>query len=155
MNSNEVELEKIMVKYGKENLDTQLILTDKHLVFEQEKGLFKKKLKPVYILALDDIKMYKNEVKIEQKNKLVTMQTKDKDVSFTCDSIIDARKIMEKIIDIKTDSSVFDRATDKAKEVITKAVTVAGLVGTAAVAVTKNKKTILKGVSTLTSLFKK
>lgn len=155
MSNNEVELEKIMVKYGKDNLDTQLILTDKHLVFEQEKGLFKKKLRPVYILALDDIKMYKNEVKIEQKNKLVTMQTKDKDVSFTCDSIIDARKIMEKIIDIKTDSSVFDRATDKAKEVITKAVTVVGLVGTAAVAVTKNKKAILKGVSTLTSLFKK
>ena len=155
MSNNEVELEKITVKFGKDNLDTQLILTDKHLVFEQEKGLFKKKLRPVYILALDDIKMYKNEVKIEQKNKLVTMQTKDKDVSFTCDSIIDARKIMEKIIDIKTDSSVFDRATDKAKEVITKAVTVVGLVGTAAVAVTKNKKAILKGVSTLTSLFKK
>ncbi len=155
MNSNEVELLKMMIKYGRDNRDTQLILTDKNLIFKQERGLFKKKLKPIYILSLDDIKVYKDQVKIEQKNKLVIIQTKNKDVNFTCDNLIDARKIIEKIIDVKTDSSVFDRATDKAKKIITNAVTAVGLVGTAAVAVSKNKKSILKGVNAISSLFKK
>ena len=155
LEGNEVELLRANVKYGKEDINTQLVLTDKRIIFEQERGLFKKKLKPVYMVNIDDIKTYKDQVKIEQKNRTISMQTKNKDVSFICDNIIEAKKIVEKIIDIKTDSSLFDRTAEKAKKIVKRAVTIAGVAGTAAVGIAKNKKTVLKAVNSVTSLLKK
>lgn len=155
LEGNEVELLKTNVKYGKNNLDTQLVLTDKRLIFEQERGLFTKKLRPVYIVNIDDIKMYKDQVKIEQKNRTITMQAKDRDVSFICDNLIEAKKIMEKIIDVRTDSCLFDRTAEKAKKIVKRAITIAGVAGTAAVGIAKNKKNVLKAVNGVTNLLKK
>ena len=152
---DEPYLEKLSVKFGNNEKETQLILTDKHIVFEQEKGLFVKKYRPVYVIDIEDIKIYKDEVQISKMNKEVIIQTNEKDVSFTCGSIIDARKIMERIISIKTDSTAFDRATIKAKKIVKDALTVVSIVGTAAIAVAKNKKAILKVVDGIKVLFKR
>ena len=155
LEENEVELLRANIKYGKDDMDTQLVLTSERIIFEQERGLFKKKLRPVYMVNIDDIKMYKEQVKIEQKNRTVSMQTKNRDVSFVCDNIIEAKKIIEKIIDIRTDSCLFDRTAEKAKKIVKRAIAIAGVAGTAAVGIAKNKKTVLKAVNGVTNLIKK
>ena len=153
LENNERELHRMMVKYR--NVDTQLILTDKRLVFEQEKGCFKKKMKIVETILMDNIKMYNDKVKIEQNNKTVVVETNLKDVSFVCDNIIDARNVVEKIINIKTGTSTFDRVSDKTRKIAENATKVVVATGALATAIVKNRKTIVKAAKTVVSIFKK
>ena len=153
LENNERELHRMMVKYR--NVDTQLILTDKRLVFEQEKGFFKKKMKIVETILMDNIKMYNDKVKIEQNNKTVVVETNLKDVSFVCDNIIDARNVVEKIINIKTGTSTFDRVSDKTRKIAENATKVVVATGALATAIVKNRKTIVKAAKTVVSIFKK
>jgi len=153
LENDERELHKTIVKYR--NIDTQLTLTNKRLIFEQEKGLFRKKMKPIETILIDNIKMDNDKVKIEQNNKIVILQTNVKDVSFICNNLLDARKIVEKIISTKTGESVLDRVSDKTKKIAENATKVVVATGALATAIVKNRKTILKAFKTIASIFKK
>ena len=153
LENDEKELHKTIVKYR--NIDTQLTLTNKRLIFEQEKGLFRKKMKPIETILIDNIKMDNDKVKIEQNNKIVILQTNAKDVSFICNNLLDARKIVEKIISTKTGESVLDRVSDKTKKIAENATKVVVATGALATAIVKNRKTILKAFKTIASIFKK
>ena len=112
-------------------------------------------MRPVETVLIDNIKMYKNDVKIEQNNKTVVIQTNPKDISFVCDNILDARKIIEKIIGVKTGATVLERVSDKTKKVAENATKVVLATGALATAIVKNRKTIVKAAKTVASLIKK
>ncbi len=109
-------LQEMMVKYGKNSVDTQLILTNKHIVFEQEKGLFKKKYRVIDKISFEDIKVYNDDdVQVKQDNRQITIQSAKGNVSFLCNNHLDAMKIKEKIVNAKTGKNAYERAEIKLK----------------------------------------
>ncbi len=107
----------------------KLILTNKNIIFQQEKGLFKKSFKDVKKVLISNIKMFDNNVSIKQENKAVTMQTTDGDISFESDNIFELGKIINKIKELRTGSGLLGRVANKAKDKYDKLA--GGLVGTA------------------------
>ena len=104
MSDEEVVILETLVKYKKHN-DVKLLLTNSNLIFEIKKGLFRKEYKTYDVISLESIKEYKDKVQIKCKKNKISMQTTNKDVSFVCKNSFEAKKIMEQIINVKTDST--------------------------------------------------
>lgn len=96
------------------NSNVKFTLTNQNMIFEKEKGIFKKKLKVIDMIPIENIKMYKEKVQIKQKNSTIKIQATDKNIIFTCSNVLEAKKISEEIINIKTDSNILERAAKKA-----------------------------------------
>ena len=86
-----------LVAYKNNKFDTLLTINEKHLLFEKKKGLLKKKYVVVKDVLLDDIKVIKDNVKIEQKKYDVTISLKNENVLFTCESVREAKKVVSEI----------------------------------------------------------
>ena len=65
--------------------DIQLVLTNKKIVIERMGRLFKKELKLVGIIPLEDIKIYKDKIQVKRQNDTVIIQTIDKNISILFD----------------------------------------------------------------------
>lgn len=113
LDNDEVILFENFVKYGKIKQKVKLILTNKNLILEKEKGIFKKKMHVIEKIAITKIKIYKNKVQIKQKKNIISMQTFDKNIEFTCENMFEAKKVFEEIINTRTDSNLLDRSTQK------------------------------------------
>lgn len=144
---------EIIVKYDKPKFDTKLTITEKSINFEKEKGLFKKTYKIVDSIAFEDIKVCNDKVKVSNKKSVVEIETTNKVYTVTCNNNAEAKKLVEKILQIKTGANLLERTSNKVAK-IGKAVTkTAASVGTAvasvgavATAINKNKKEIAKAV---------
>ena len=118
LKNDEVILFEGQVKIEKIKSSAKLTLTSEKMIFEQEKGIFNKKLKVIDMIPLKNIKIYKEKVQIKQKKSVVIIQTIDKIITFSCPNILEAKKIVEKIISIKTNSNVFERGKSKLKKAV-------------------------------------
>ena len=139
------------VKYNKKS--TLLTIYENRITFEQLKGLFKKKYKVVDELLIEDIKVLKGKVQIKCKKKDIIINTKDETYKITCDNILEARKIEEELLKLKTGSNILERASGSvvklSKGVIKTGTAVVGAVATAGVAVAtavKNKDEIVETI---------
>ena len=94
----------------------QLTLTSQKIVFEKEKGLFKKERELVDILPLESVKVYNDVAQIKQKSDTVEVQTVDKNVSIVFSGMLDARKFTGKIVDAVTGTTLARRGSNKIKD---------------------------------------
>lgn len=104
----------VTCKQYKGNL--QLTLTSQKLVFEKEKGLFKKERELIDIIPLDTVKFYNDEAQIKQKGDTVEVQTVAKNLTITLSGMFEARKFSGKITDAVTGSSLAKRSSSKIKD---------------------------------------
>ena len=94
----------------------QLTLTSQKIIFEKEKGLFKKERELIDVFSLDSVKVYNNAAQVKQKGDTVEIQTIEKNVSVEFSSMLDARKFTGKIVDAVTGTSIIRRGSDKIKD---------------------------------------
>lgn len=115
LQSDEVILYEGMVtsKIYKGNL--QLTLTSQKIIFEKEKGLFKKERELIDIILLENIKFYNDTAQIKQKGADVEIQTTEKNITLVFSGMLDARKFTGKIIDTVTGTTLAKRSSEKIK----------------------------------------
>ncbi len=94
----------------------QLTLTSQKLIFEKEKGLFKKERELIDTVPLDSVKVYNDVAQIKQKSDTVEVQTVDKNVSIVFSGMLDARKFTGKIVDAVTGTTFARRSSNKIKD---------------------------------------
>ena len=94
----------------------QLILTTQKIIFEKEKGLFKKERELIDILPLETVKVYNNAAQVKQKGDTVEVQTVDKNIAIVFSGMLEARKFTGKIVDAVTGTTLARRSSDKIKD---------------------------------------
>ena len=94
----------------------QLILTSSKIIFEKEKGLFKKERELIDILPLETVKIHNDAAQVKQKGDIVEIQTVDKNIAIVFSGILDARKFTGKIVDAVTGTTLARRSSDKIKD---------------------------------------
>lgn len=92
----------------------QVTLTSKKLIFEKEKGIFKKERELIDIILLENVKLYNDTVQVKQKTNSVEIQA-DKNIKFTLNGMLEARKFTGKIIDAVTGTTLAKRSSEKIK----------------------------------------
>lgn len=117
LKNNEVILFEGNVFLENKKGNFKLLLTSERLLFEKEKGLFKKQFKVVDEILIKDIKIYKDNVQIKNNKSSVRIQTINKNVHFECDNNADAKLIVNNIINIKTGTNKIERGKNKLKKV--------------------------------------
>lgn len=123
MNNYEIDNDEVIlyegkVGYNKNYIDVEFKLTSKKMIFEKQKGLIKKTKELIDIVPLDKIKVYNDVVQIKQKMNELQVQTIDKNFSIYANGILEAKKIITKIIDTVTGTTVSKRGTQKVNETI-------------------------------------
>lgn len=108
---------EVTCKVYKGNL--QMTLTSQKVVFEKEKGLFKKERELVDIIPLESVKIYNNAAQIKQKGAEVEVQTVEKNLAIEFSGMIEARKFTGKIVDAVTGTTLAKRSSDKIKDAFT------------------------------------
>lgn len=121
MKSYELQQDEVVLYEGsvscnelKGNL--QMTLTSQKIIFEKEKGIFKKEIELVEIILLESIKFYNNEAQIKQKMSTVTIQTTEKNITLVFAGMIEATKFTKKIVDAVTGTTMAKRSADKIKD---------------------------------------
>lgn len=94
----------------------QLTLTSQKLIFEKEKGLFKKERELIDTVPLDSVKVYNGVAQIKQKSDTIELQAVDKNVSIVFSGILEARKFTGKIVDAVTGTTLARRSSNKIKD---------------------------------------
>ena len=94
----------------------QLTLTSQKIVFEREKGLFKKERELVDIILLENVKFYNNTVQIKQKGSEVEVQTVEKNFTITFSGMLEVRKFTGKIINAVTGTTLAKRGSNIIKD---------------------------------------
>lgn len=94
----------------------QLILTSQKIIFEKEKGLFKKERELIDILPLETVKVYNDAAQVKQKGDTVEVQTVDKNIAIVFSGMLEARKFTGKILDAVTGTTLARRSSDKIKD---------------------------------------
>lgn len=163
MGNNEMKiLYEIIVKYDKPKFDTKLTITEKTINLEKKKGLFKKVYKIIDSINVDDIKIHKDKVLVTNKNTEIEIETNNKTYKFTCNNMIEAKKLTEEIIKIKTRANLLESTSSKVikfikttKKTIKTIGTIVASVGALAIAINENKEKIAKSFVAIKDLFKK
>lgn len=107
--------------------EVKFTLTNKKLIFEKEKGIFKKKLKAFDIIPLENIKIYKDKVLAKNEDLSVTIQTIDKNITFDCSNTSDAKEIVKEIKRLKTSGNKFKKIINAINETKDFVVAVGGM----------------------------
>ena len=115
LQSDEVVLYEGMVTSKAYKGNLQITLTSKKIVFEKEKGVFKKERELVDIISLENIKFYNDTAQIKQKGTDVEVQTVDKNITLEFSGMLEARKFTGKIMDAVTGTTLAKRSSDKIK----------------------------------------
>lgn len=97
----------------------QLTLTSQKVIFEREKGLFKKERELVDIISLENIKSYNGTAQIKQKGSEVEIQTVEKNFTITFSGMLEARKFTGKIINAVTGTTLAERGSAVIKDAFT------------------------------------
>ncbi len=93
----------------------QLTLTSQKIIFEKEKGLFKKERELIDIIPLETVKIYNDAAQVKQKNDTVEVQTVDKNIAIVFSGMLEARKFTGKIVYAVTGTTLARRSSDKIK----------------------------------------
>lgn len=91
-------------------------LTSQKVVFEKEKGLFKKERELVDIVLLENVKFYNGAAQIKQKGAEVEVQTVEKNLTIRFSGMLEARKFTGKIIDAATGTTLAKCSSNKIKD---------------------------------------
>ena len=118
INNDEVILYEGKVGYNKNYIDIDFKLTSKKMIFEKQKGLIKKTKELIDIIPLDKIKIYNDSVQVKQKINELQVQTLDKNFYIYANGILEAKKILTKIIDTITGTTISKRGSQKINETI-------------------------------------
>ena len=94
----------------------QLTLTTQKMIFEKEKGLFKKERELIDSFPLENVKVYNDAVQIKQKGDTVEVQTIEKNISIVFSGMIEARKFTSKVVNAATGTTLARRSSDKIKD---------------------------------------
>ena len=94
----------------------QMTLTSQKIIFEREKGLFKKERELVDIIMLENVKIYNDTAQIKQKISEVEMQTVEKNLTLEFSGMLEARKFTGKIVDAVTGTTLAKRGSNKIKD---------------------------------------
>ena len=140
---DEVILYEGLVKYGNLKKCVKFTLTNKKLIFAKEKGLFKKTFRIFDEILINSIKIYKDNVQIKQEKETIVIQCIDKTINFSCSNIVEARKVIEEIINIRTGSNVLERNKNRIKKVlnvVNDIKDIALMIGGIFVAIKRNKR---------------
>ena len=97
----------------------QLTLTSQKIIFEKEKGLFKKERELLDIIPLESVKFYNDTAQIKQKGSAVEVQTIQKNLTITFTNILEARKFTGKIINATTGTTLAKRSSNMIKDAFT------------------------------------
>ena len=87
----------------------QMTLTSQKIIFEREKGLFKKERELVDIIMLENVKIYNDTAQIKQKISEVEIQTVEKNLTLEFSGMLEARKFTGKIVDAVTGTTLAKR----------------------------------------------
>lgn len=96
--------------------ELQLTLTSHKIVFEREKGWFKKEREIVDVIPLESVKHYNDAVQIRQKGAEVEAQTIEKNITIVFSGMLEARKFTAKIINAITGTTLVKRGSNKIKD---------------------------------------
>lgn len=96
-----------------------MALTSQKMVFEKEKGLFKKERELIDIITLESVKFYNDAAQIKQKGSEVEVQTVEMNLTITFSGILEARKFTGKIVDAVTGTTLAKRSSNKIKDAFT------------------------------------
>lgn len=96
----------------------KLTLTSEKMVFEKERGFFRKELDFVEVFLLDTIKFYKGEPQIRQKGNRVMIQTAEETCRISFPGMFEAMKFTGRLMDTVTGTTLAERSTDKVISVI-------------------------------------
>jgi len=118
LESNEVILLEDVVSHSDFKGSLHLTLTSLKMIFEKEKGLFKKEKELIEIINLEDVKIYNEKAQVSQKGAEVTIQTTNKNIKLTFEGMLKANKFVTKVIDTITGTTVTERSTNKIKGAI-------------------------------------
>ena len=116
LESEEVILYEDFVNSNEFKGHLKLTLTSQKIIFEKEKGLFKKELNLVDIIFLENIKFYNDKVQIKQKGSNVIIQTTNKNITISFSDILKARKFVNNVIDTITGTTIAKRGSNKIKD---------------------------------------
>jgi hypothetical protein len=94
----------------------QLTLTSQKVVFEKEKGLFKKERELVDVIPLESVKLYNDAAQIKQKGADVEVQTVGKNITIVFSGMLEARKFTAKIVNAVTGTTLATRGSNKIKD---------------------------------------
>lgn len=115
LQADEVVLYEGAVTSKKYKGNLQLTLTSRKMIFEKEKGLFKKERELIDEIKLEDVKIYNDAAQIKQKGDAVEIQTISKNITVSFSGMIEARKFTGKIIDAVTGTTLAKRVSNKTK----------------------------------------
>ena len=96
-----------------------MTLTSKKVLFEKEKGLFRKERELIDIIPLESVKFYNDAAQIKQKGAEVEVQAIEKNLTIVFSGMIEARKFTGKIIDAVTGTTLSKRSSNKIKGAFT------------------------------------
>lgn len=121
MNSYELSADEVILYKGTVTSNDykgtlQLTLTSQRLIFEKEKGLFKKELELADVVPLGSVKEYNGSVQIKQKSDTVEVQTTEKNITIIFSGMLEAAKFTKKAVDAVTGTTLARRSSDKIKE---------------------------------------
>lgn len=118
LETNEVILLEDIITHSDFKGNLHLTLTSTKIVFEKEKGLFKKEKELIEIINLNDIKIYNEKVQINQKGSDVNIQTINKNIKLSFDNMLKANNFLTKTIDTITKTTITERSSNKIKNAI-------------------------------------
>ena len=75
LNKKEKIILEEMIGFNSKKINTKLTLTNERIFIEKEKGLFKKKLKLVETIYLEELKKENNKLKVKQNNNILEIET--------------------------------------------------------------------------------
>ncbi|MEE3343095.1 MAG: hypothetical protein VZS44_03295 [Bacilli bacterium] len=113
LDNDEVILFEGEIGYNRNVVNDYLTLTNKKMVFEKKKGIFKSKKELIDIIALNDIKIHNNEVQCSSKGFDVDIQTIRKNIKLTFNGLINPKKICNIIKNELTGTNALSRGSDK------------------------------------------
>ena len=94
----------------------QLTLTSQKVVFEKEKGLFKKERELVDVIPLESVKLYNDAAQIKQRGADVEVQTVGKNITIVFSGMLEARKFTAKIVNAVTGTTLATRGSNMIKD---------------------------------------
>ena len=94
----------------------QLTLTSQKVVFEKEKGLFKKEREWVDVIPLESVKLYNDAAQIKQRGADVEVQTVGKNITIVFSGMLEARKFTAKIVNAVTGTTLATRGSNMIKD---------------------------------------
>lgn len=116
LQSDEVVLYEGVVSCKEYKGNLLVTLTSKKIIFEKEKGIFKKEKELVDVIELEQVKIYNDAAQIKQKAAEVEIQTIAKNITIVFSGMLEARKFTAKIIDAVTGTTVAKRGSNKIKD---------------------------------------